>query len=90
MAKILFTGRSKAHFSYYETVLSYFVANGHELILSFDEEWTTKGEKKAGIKHHAFENWIAQNPDVEVLWHPIRENIRGDLKTKNQRIFKLY
>jgi hypothetical protein len=38
--KILFAGRSVAHFSYYQTIIKSLYEHGHQLEILFDQEWS--------------------------------------------------
>lgn len=58
--KVLFLGRSVAHFSYYDSVLAAFATAGHDVHFQYDEGWSRK------FSDHALRAFREQHPDVTV------------------------
>jgi hypothetical protein len=58
--KILFVGRSIAHFSYYETIIRSLVEKGHRVHLLYDKKWSRKWSDsviKKFVREHNAVSW---------------------------------
>lgn len=64
--RVLFVGRSAAHFSYYETVLAALLERGAEVELALDRGWS--GKLETPIAHAPIAKFVELHPELKVGW----------------------
>lgn len=67
--KIVFVGRSIAHFTYYESIVLSLSKKGHRIQLLYDKQWSRKWPK------NVVEKFIHKNPNVSLEWSKRRKGI---------------